>query len=187
MATQIKIGLIAVVAAMLLIAALTVRGTGDAKDDFHFDAAKLKDGASWIQVNAEPYHITPAVAVLCAPGPGMASKKTIDPHEASYITVYVNKIGRDAMFAKDVQRFPEGSVIVKEKFNSQAQGRKPVLYTLMKKRERGYNPEVGDWEFSIVGPDGKQVQAIGKLENCESCHRGQRDTDFVYRPYVKLQ
>ena len=186
MATQIKFGLFIVTAGIVLVVALAVRGTDGARDDSKFDAATLKNGASWTQVNAEPYQITPAVAALCAPAPGLESKKTIDPHLGSYITVYVNKLGRDAMFAKDV-RFPEGSVIVKQKFTTQSRTSKPVLYTLMKKRERGYNPEVGDWEFSIVGPDGKQVQAIGKLENCESCHRGKSDTDFVFRPYVNLQ
>ena len=187
MATQIKVGLVVVVTGMVLILAFVVLGAVPAKDESRFDAARLKDGASWTQVNAEPYYVTPAVAAACAPVAGLASKKTIDPHDLTYITVYVNKIGRDAMFAKDVRRFPEGSIIVKQKFKTESPTRTPVLYTLMKKRERGYNPEVGDWEFSVVGPDGKQVQEIGKLENCESCHRGKSDTDFVYRPYVKPQ
>lgn len=191
MATQFKICLLVVMTGIVMIVALAVRGTEGAKDDSRFDAAKLKDGALWSQVNAEPYHITPAVAALCAPGvlagPGSQTKVPISPHEGTYITVYVNKIGREAMFAKAMQHFPQGSIIVKEKFKTESEPRKPILYTLMKKRERGYNPEVGDWEFSVVGPDGKQVQETGKLENCESCHRSQSDTDFVYRPYVKFQ
>ncbi|HET6979021.1 MAG TPA: cytochrome P460 family protein [Pyrinomonadaceae bacterium] len=187
MAMQFKIGVIALVGAIVLTVALVVRGTNEPADDSRFDAAKLKDGSSWTQVNAEPYHMAPAVSAACAANLSLDSKKTINPHDGTSITVYVNKIGRAAMFAKDVRSFPEGSVIVKEKFMSQDPDHKPVLYTLMKKRERGYNPEVGNWEFSVVGPDGKQVQETGRLENCESCHKGQSDSDFVYRPYVKFQ
>ena len=186
MARQIKIGLVTVVAGVVLIIAFAARRTESAKDEFRFDAAKLKDGATWIQVNAKPYLISAIVATDCrAPiAIDVESQRKRNPHAESYITVYVNKAGRDAMFAKDVQRFPEGSIIVKEKIGTHLEGGKPLLYTLMKKREAGYNPKVGDWEFSVVGPDGKQLQAIGKLENCESCHKHKSGSDFVFRPYV---
>lgn len=189
MATQIKIGLLIVLAGMALIIGLPVRRTAGANDEFRFDAATLKDRTSWIQVNTEPYHISSAVDLLCR-APTAADyepERKSNPHAASYITVYVNKVGRDAMFAKDVQRFPQGSIIVKEKISTHHEGRKPLLYTLMKKREPGYNPKVGDWEFSVVGPDGKQLQAIGKLENCQTCHLRKSESDFVFRPYVKSE
>lgn len=181
MATQIRIGVFVVVAGIVLVS-LAVRRTEGAKDEFRFDAAKLKDRTAWIQVNAEPYQMPAPVAALCAPGPGLQR----DPHASAYITVYVNKVGRDAMFAKETQRFPEGSMIVKEKYST-PEDRKPLLYTIMRKREVGYNPKVGDWEFSVVGPNGTQVQAIGKLENCQSCHLGKSEADFVFRPYVPSQ
>lgn len=188
MATRIKIGLFIVLAGMVVVVALAARRTEGAKDEFRFDAAKLKDRTSWIQVNAEPYHMAPAVAALCAPvSADMISPQKRDPHASSYITVYVNNAGREAMFANQAQRFPEGSIIVKEKFNAPSVDHKPVLYTIMRKREAGYNPTVGDWEFSIVGADGKELQATGKLENCQGCHLGQSESDFVFRPYVKLQ
>jgi hypothetical protein len=179
MATQIRIGVFVLVAGIVLVA-LAVRRTEGAKDEFHFDAAKLKDRTSWIQVNAEPYQMPAPVAALCAPGTGLQQ----NPHASAYITVYVNKVGRDAMFAKETQRFPEGSMIVKEKYST-PEDRKPLLYTIMRKRGAGYNPTGGDWEFSVVGPNGTQVQAIGKLENCQSCHVGKSESDFVFRPYVK--
>ena len=188
MATQIKIGLFVMVAGIVLVVALAVGRTEGAKDEFRFDAAKLKDRTSWIQVNAEPYRITPAVEALCAPATArLDPDRKSNPHSGSYITVYVNKVGREAMFAKQVQQFPEGSVIVKEKFSTRLEGRKPTLYTIMRKREAGYNPKVGDWEFSVVGPNGTQVQESGKLENCESCHKSQTDSDFIFRPYLKSQ
>jgi Cytochrome P460 len=85
-------------------------------------------------------------------------------------------------FSKDVKRFLEGSVIVKEKIGNRSEGRKPLLYTLMKKRERGYNPMVGDWEFLVVAGNGTQLEASGKILNCQACHLGRSDSDFVFRP-----
>ena len=91
------------------------------------------------------------------------------------------------MLAKEVQRFPEGSIIVKEKIGTRQEGKKPVLYTIMRKREPGYNPGVGDWEFSVVDGNGTKLQAIGKLEKCQSCHVEKTESDFVFRPYVKSE
>ena len=181
MATQIRIGVLVVLAGIVLVA-LAVSRTEAAKDEFRFDAAKLKDRNTWIQVNDAPYQMPAAVAALCAPGALVPQ----NPHASAYITVYVNKVGREAMFAKEAQRFPEGSIIVKEKYST-PEDRKPLLYTIMRKREAGYNPQVGDWEFSVVGPNGTQLQASGKLENCQGCHVGKSESDFVFRPYVKAE
>lgn len=173
------------VAFAIALAGIATRATND---DFSFDASQLKDKAVWNKVNYEPYRTSGAVDFLC----GMPTKKATEPekknnpHEATFITVYVNNRGREAMFAREPPTFPQGSMIVKEKFNSRLEGNKPVLYTIMRKREPGFNPKVGDWEFAVVGPNGKDVQGIGKLSNCQSCHRPKRDSDFVFRSYVKL-
>ncbi len=186
MATQIRIGVFVVVAGIVLVVALAVRRTEGAKDEFRFDAAKLKDRNTWTQVNNDPYQMPAAVAALCAPVVLLEPESKKNPHAASYITVYVNKAGRESMFAKQPQRFPEGSIIVKEKFNS-PEDRKPLLYTIMRKRAAGYNPKVGDWEFSVVGPNGTELRASGKLENCQGCHLTKSESDFVFRPYVTSQ
>jgi Cytochrome P460 len=105
------------------------------------------------------------------------------------------------MLSTDPLPFPEGSVIVKEKIEKplDAQGFKtnlekkienrsadlPSLYTIMIKREPGYNSEVGDWEFAVAsGKDGR-IEASGKLESCQACHLEKRAQDFVFRSYLK--
>lgn len=179
---RILLFLAAVVA--VAFAGMATRATND---DFSFDAAKLTDTAVWTKVNKEPYMMGVTSSFLC----GLPSKKHLDserkknPHAASFITVYVNNAGKEAMFAKEAQTFPQGSVIVKEKIGSYLGG-KALLYTIMRKREAGFNPDLGDWEFAVVGPDGKDIQERGKLANCQSCHRPKRDSDFVFRSYVKL-
>jgi hypothetical protein len=165
---------------------LAPRLTHSTGDEFTFDAAKLTDTAVWTKVNSEPYRIGDAVAFLCArpTGKPREPEKEKSPHDGYFITVYVNNAGREAMFAKEAQTFPQGSMIVKEKIPNRTPGSKPALYTIMRKREAGFNPSVGDWEFAVVGSNGKEIQAIGKLENCQSCHKPKRDSDFVFRPYL---
>lgn len=178
------------VMAILFSASFLLQRQSAAPDGFNFDAAELTDKRSWTQVNAEPYHISSELDGLCRI-PTSQDYKTIgdrtgNPHMAPSIIVYVNNAGKDAMFAKQPQ-FPVGSIIVKKKLGTYHERYAPLLYTVMRKREAGYNAAVGDWEFSVVGADGKELQASGRLENCQSCHVGKKDSDFVFRPYVKLE
>lgn len=189
MSTLIKLGLLITLAGLMFVIAFAARGTGSANDEFHFDAANLKDKTVWTQVNSEPYYISSRVDIQCAMPMAIDYERVrkSNPHLSTFITVYVNNIGRQAMLAKEVQRFPEGSIIVKEKVGTRQEGKKPVLYTIMRKREPGYNPGVGDWEFAVVDGNGTKLQAIGKLEKCQSCHLEKNDSDFVFRPYVKSE
>lgn len=178
------------VMAILFSASFLLRRQSAAPDGFNFDAAELTDKKSWTQVNAEPYHISSELDGLCRIPTSQDYKnigdRTGNPHMAPSIIVYVNNAGKEAMFAKQPQ-FPVGSIIVKKKLGTFHERYQPLLYTVMRKREAGYNAALGDWEFSVVGADGKELQASGRLENCQSCHVSKKDSDFVFRPYVKLE
>ena len=183
-------GSLVALAAVVMVAALSGGETQRAAaDEFRFDAAKLKDKTLWTPVNLQPYYISSALDGLCrAPTPANYEMvRKANPHVNSAITVYVNNVGRQAMFAKELGRFPEGSIIVKEKIGTTSEGRVPVLYTLMIKRESGFNPAVGDWEFAVVSGNGTQLEARGKLENCQACHVAKGKSDFVFRPYFKSE
>ncbi len=179
--------LLSLIVTLILAGALSRPASRSATpDDFRFHAEELKDKSLWTQVNTEPYYISAAVDVLCrAPtAANYADERKKNPHAATYITVYVNNLGREAMFSKDV-KFPAGSIIVKQKVGNES--RKILLYTIMKKRERGFNPEVGDWEFLVIAGNGTQLEASGKIESCQTCHERKGDTDFVFRSYVKAK
>jgi cytochrome P460 len=167
---------------------------------FHFDATKLKDPNLWTQVNEQPHYLSSTVDSLCriTHRRDFEFERKRNPHASTYITVYVNKIGREAMFATGAPRFPEGSVIVKEKIEKPLnpdglnigpkeplENLRPSLYTLMIKREPGYNPAVGDWEFAVTSGKDFRIEASGKLESCQACHLEKRDQDFVFRYYLK--
>lgn len=181
--------LLGLIGTVMLIGALSILESRSASaDDFRFQAEELKDKSLWTQVNSEPYYISAAVDALCR-APTAANyelERKKNPHAATYITVYVNNAGRAAMFSKDVS-FPAGSIIVKKKVGNSSEGQTALLYTLMRKRERGYNPVVGDWEFLVVSGDGKQLEASGKIESCQACHVRRSDSDFVFRTYVKAE
>lgn len=136
----------------------------------------------WTRVNPSPMLVSAQAATLCA-----IALPAAGPHGPDkFITVYVNEIGRHAMMEEKEPHFPQGSVIVKEKLTI-SNSTKPELLTVMVKRERGYNPESGDWEYMVVDGTGKNVQARGKLENCQTCHLMDKDTDYVSRAYLPFE
>lgn len=138
----------------------------------------------WTRVNPEPQMVPAQVSQLCA-APLLPPAGPDSPHgpEGKYITVYVNEIGRHAMMEEKTPHFPQGSIVIKEKLTKPTSAT-PELLTVMFKRERGYNPDSGDWEYMVIDGTGKSVQARGKLENCQSCHLMDKDTDYISRAYL---
>ena len=108
------IGILAVVLAIGLASRQTRSAVPDA---FRFDVAKLKDKTLWTQVNEEPYYISSALDSLCAlpMRQDYETERKRNPHAATYITVYVNNIGRKAMFSKDPQRFQKAPSLSKRR------------------------------------------------------------------------
>ena len=142
----------------------------------------VKNGLSsymhWEKANERLAPMDPAVAILCsAPAPRAPN----DPHAKYYVSVFVNKTGIDAMKKEVPGPFPIGSMIVKQKLRDKKS--QPELLTMMVKREVGYNPKVGDWEFVVASGDGNVVFGRGKLEQCQGCHASMAKQDYVYRTY----
>lgn len=158
---------------------------GDAKPETKIAGAELIKGyRNWTKVNPVPELVLSHIAYACFI-PSAAEQKLDDenPHRDKYITVYVNDAGRRAMMEKEKPKYPQGSIVVKEKLTT-AESRTPELLTVMIKRERGYNPAVGDWEFMGLDGDGGVVRARGKLETCQGCHQKYSYVDYVHRGYL---
>jgi hypothetical protein len=135
----------------------------------------------WSKVNTEPQLMPDRTAALCAAASLPVAPN--NPHLNKYVTVHVNDIGRKAMLEQLNPNFPEGSVIVKEKLPDKS-SQAPELLTVMIKREKGFNPTSGDWEYMVVDGTGTKVLAKGKLENCQACHAARPETDYVFRTYL---
>jgi hypothetical protein len=136
----------------------------------------------WTRVNPTPVVQEPRISLQCAPPTVQQTQlEASNPHAHKFISVYVNDIGRHAMLNEKLPHFPQGSVIVKEKLPAQDSS-SPELLTVMVKREPGYDPEKGDWEYMTVEGDGTTVR--GKLEKCQACHLLEKATDYVSRIYL---
>ena len=70
----------------------------------------------------------------------------------------------------------KGAVVV-EVHRSRASGAAAGAFA-MEKKEAGYNPEGGDWEYVVMDGEGR-VQNRGKLGGCARCH-AEAATDFVF-------
>ena len=137
---------------------------------------------SWPRATASPARYDAAIAALCA-APTATPPTSHGPHTDKFIMVYVNEIGRRALLEQKNPAFAEGSIIVKEKLPS-ATGATPELLTVMLKRDSGFNPETGDWEFAVLDGSANKILASGKIDSCSSCHSTRRDNGFVFRTYV---
>jgi len=60
--------------------------------------------------------------------------------------------------------------------------KRPELLTIMIKREKGFNPRCGDWEFRTAGSS-KQLNT-GDVSKCVSCHLQVSKADYTFRTYV---
>ncbi len=187
----IKISIVAVVAAIGLTGFVlmpksemqtlktieTPAKTIEGKDE----VAGYKD---WTKVNEKPEYMAPRVSAMCAmPTQAQIDDESKNPHINKFINVYVNAIGKDEMLTKKNPQFPVGTVVVKEKLAA-PESETPELLTVMIKREKGFNPEVGDWEFMTLNGAATEVTAKGKLESCGSCHLGYKQNDFITRTYL---
>jgi hypothetical protein len=71
---------------------------------------------------------------------------------------------------------PKGSVLVE--LHTDKKGGVPLDGFIMEKRELGYFPEGGDWDYSVVSVDGSVLKR-GRLDFCARCH-AEGSADFVF-------
>lgn len=171
-----------VVTAGLAIAGVRVSLTKKAEPDV---LSLVKGYQKWTKANPKPVRLGTSLDMLCRGimPDEMQNLRDKNPHFSRQITVYTNKIGEEAMAKGGT--FPEGSVIVKEKSNSYAGVTSGVVMsTVMIKREKGYNPACGDWEFAAINAATTKTNGVGKLENCMKCHAEKSKDDYVFRTYI---
>lgn len=114
------------------------------------------------------------------------------PHIERLIRVFVNEPGKDSMRStvrfptgseiSSGRTFPIGSAIVKEK--TRGRGGAVELSTFMVKRNKGYNPKCGDWEFGVIDGPTRKIVERGKIERCIKCHIEKKELDFTFRTYL---
>ena len=119
---------------------------------------------SWRNVAAQPY--------------------VSDTHGARYVNNYANDVGADnyALF-EEAGPAPVGSVYAKDSFTVTGKGgvgAGPLF--LMEKMEAGFDPDTGDWRYTLIMPNGRVIGTTGgkgaaKVGFCAACHLGVEDQD----------
>lgn len=172
------------------------KSAGDNAGWLRFIAAREK---VMTRVTDKPLSMDWMVASLCRM-PLPTELPEANPHRGHFVHVYVTP-GEEKTIRTGEGKYPVGTLIVKEKLPSSlaqlgrganesratelkaGKTRPPELFTVMLKREAGYHPECGDWEFMVVSGDAQQVLARGKLDSCVDCHKQRKATDFVTQLY----
>ena len=163
------------------ISTAQVKGKGIPKIE---EIKEISGYKSWTKVNPKPLRLPTPLDALCRMPMGRDLIETSgNPHRQKYFIVYVNDIGRNAMMNEKTPKFPKGSVIVKEKSLSE-DGKSPELLTVMIKQKKGFNLTTGDWEYMVINGAGTKVEGRGNLENCQTCHILNKQTDYIFRSYL---
>ncbi|MGV3757550.1 MAG: cytochrome P460 family protein [Verrucomicrobiota bacterium] len=132
------------------------------------------------RITATPLRIDPPYAALCGV-PNITVEQS--PHDFAHIHVYMNVPGINALKAS-MTNYPVGTIVLKEK-KSDPKNVVPQLFTGMIKREKGYNPEAGDWEFFAANGKGNLIVARGKINSCMDCHSKHQKTDYLTESWKK--
>jgi hypothetical protein len=85
---------------------------------------------------------------------------------------------------REGKRLPTGAVVVKEKYADELASGPLYAYAVMVKREAGYYPEGGDWEYEYVTLVPERKVARGQLTDCAACHASAKDRDYLFRSYA---
>jgi len=139
--------------------------------------SKVREFQSLSRVTDEPHEMHPQIAGACG------ISLVADVHGQRFCDVFVTNDALQTIRSGKGSYAP-GALIVKAKYP--LSDRKNVeLFTVMRKRNPGYSPEHGDWEYSVVDANARQVLARGKITSCIECHDSYTSTDFVTRKYMK--
>jgi hypothetical protein len=139
--------------------------------------------STWPTATEKPVQVGPTLLLVCrAPTPEEeAHDQRHGPHARYSIVVRVSPeaIG----LFREGKPLPSGAVVVKEKYaDGRATG--PLEeYAVMVKREAGYDPAGGDWEYAYVTSVPERKVARGRLAECAGCHASVRERDFLFRSY----
>lgn len=168
------------------ISLLAVTSFAAAQDAVPDDAALLawaKDRSNGAErVTHEAHRAGEEVMRMCREPSPQDQRRLEPPHGGRFIHVFANDPAAAPLWDR-LEKFPVGSLILKEKLPA-PDSTAPELFTGMLKREPGFWPENGDWEyFTLDGPLTK-VTSRGKTESCAKCHRDVPEQDFVFRHYT---
>ena len=151
-----------------------------------------------IALDQEPIEVASALDSRCAITPSQDRIIREDPHHFRTAQVYANALAIRAL-AAGASSLPPGSIFMKVKrtpsrpradagdlpsfrFTGPDDGA-IVLYTVMFKRQPGFQPKTGDWDYGVIDGGPTHWLQLGCLESCIDCHADFHDHDSLSRDY----
>lgn len=100
-----------------------------------------------------------------------------DPHIKPGIHLYVNPVAIEARKRKaNSRRYPVGSLLVKEKFESKDESAPSIITVMEKVTDTG---KVDDWKFYMIRVADRSIVRDAFKVSCIDCHSHYRKSDFV--------
>lgn len=121
-----------------------------------------------------------------------AAKDRYGEHALRYTQTYANPVASSAIDRTEPRRFARRSIIVKGKLQrSHANAPfRSVGIGVMIKREAGYAPDHGDWQYLYFEPGEQPVvdfdaaRKLPSLGHCATCHNQAAKQGYVFMPYL---
>lgn len=167
------------------LAVLSLGGAADDEQKSDDELLKLAQNRNQLErITADPVVMFPQVMLLCRPPTTAAEKDLPNPHSGQSVHVYASPDAVAPMW--DLYGvFPVGSILLKQKLDPENSS-KATLFTGMIKRDKGFFPDGGDWEYFTLDGELSKVTSRGKLETCAACHRDFAEWDFVSKQYTSV-
>jgi hypothetical protein len=143
---------------------------GDGQQVVEIDKSKLQ------KITAQPTPLDKIMQLMCR-----IPTQVYGPHRGVEVDVFITEKAA-ANYLDPWGKFEPGTLVLKEKRRKDG---KIELYTGMKKREKGYFPEGGDWEYFTCDDKGR-IQETGKLQSCAECHSQKKEQEFLMRKFDLL-
>lgn len=138
---------------------------------------------TWEPQTPEPMPISSYIFGLCRL-PTLAEQEFAESEHGRerYLQNWVNAEALAGIARRGAPPFAPGSVIVKEKYvpSGAELELELVAIAMMIKREPGFAPAHGDWDYAYYEPELGMIQTEEQSDYCSGCHVAVSSTDFVF-------
>ena len=146
-------------------------------------AAAIADYQTWKRRTDQPVALAAEIFSLCR-SPSLAEMGFLDSEHGVQQRLVLDWLNPGAVTAyehRDTLPFPVGAAIIKEKLVRETTGTLALVARgVMIKRDPGFDPAHGDWEFAYWEPTAGLLTGAVESKHCGDCHLGAQPTDFVF-------
>lgn len=156
-------------------------GNGAEPDEPPSVSEIMDEYRTWQPQSAQPMPISAYIFGLCRL-PTLAEQEFSESEhgDGRYLQDWANTEAQAGIARRGAPPFDEGAVIVKEKYVNGAEGLELVAIAMMIKREPGFAPAQGDWDYAYYEPQLGTIQTQEQSTYCSGCHSGASATDYVF-------